>query len=318
MREGLRVAPDSGLMLGELFYAYTSANHFEEAKTLYEKSLARIPDYADPGRYILSFLAGDQQEMDRQLALASADPAVEDTLLSLASDTQSYYGHNAKGRELSRRAVQAARRNGLDANGARWRANMALRESEFGNPAEARRQAQMALAVSSDLHSQISAALALARGGDSAVASKTADDLAKRHPRDTLLNHYWLPCIRASLENIRRNPQRAIELLETAAPYELGNGGPMYPAYIRGQSFLALRQGSQAAAEFQKILDHRGVALNNATAALAPLGLARAYALQGDTARARSFYQQFLKLWKDADPEIPILIDAKSDYAKLQ
>jgi hypothetical protein len=243
---------------------------------------------------------------------------VEDTLLSLASDAQSYYGHNAKGRELSRRAVEAAKRNGQDANAARWRANLALREAEFGNPAEARRQAQMALAVSSDRDSQISTSLALARAGNSAAASQMADDLAKRYPRDTLLNHYWLPCIRASLENARGNPLRAIELLETAAPYELGNAGPMYPAYIRGESFLALRQGSQAAAEFQKILDHRGIALNNATAALAPLGLARAYTLQRDTARARTCYQRFLTLWKDADPDIPILIAAKSDYAKLQ
>jgi serine/threonine protein kinase len=318
MREGLRVAPDSGLMLGELFYAYLFANRLEEAKTLYEHSLARTPDYADPGHYMLSFLAGDQQEMDHQLALAAGDPAVEDTLLSLASDAQSYYGHNAKGRELSRRAVEAAKRNGQDANAARWRANLALREAEFGNPAEARRQAQMALAVSSDRDSQISTSLALARAGNSAAASQMADDLAKRYPRDTLLNHYWLPCIRASLENARGNPLRAIELLETAAPYELGNAGPMYPAYIRGESFLALRQGSQAAAEFQKILDHRGIALNNATAALAPLGLARAYTLQRDTARARTCYQRFLTLWKDADPDIPILIAAKSDYAKLQ
>jgi serine/threonine protein kinase/tetratricopeptide (TPR) repeat protein len=290
MREGLRVAPDSGLMLEALFYAYLSADRLEEAKTLYEHSLARA-DYADEGHYMLSFLAGDQQEMERQLALAAGNPAVEDTLLSLASDTQLYYGHNARGRELSRRAVEAAKRNGQDANAARWRANMALREAEFGNPAEAGRQAQMALAVSSDRVSQISTALALARAGDSAAALKMADDLAKRYPRDTLLNHYWLPCIRASLENARGNPQGAIELLETAAPYELGSAGPMYPAYIRGESFLALRQGSQAAAEFQKILDHPGIALNNATAALAPLGLARAYALQGDTARARSSYR---------------------------
>jgi ATP/maltotriose-dependent transcriptional regulator MalT len=176
----------------------------------------------------------------------------------------------------------------------------------------------MALVVSSDRDSQISAALALARAGNSAAASKMADDLAKRYPRDTLLNHYWLPCIRASLENRRGNQQRAIELLETAVPYELGSAGPMYPAYIRGESFLALRQGSQAAPEFQKILDHRGITLNNAAAALAPLGLARAYALQGDTARARSSYEQFFTLWKDADPDIPILIAAKSDYVKLQ
>jgi serine/threonine protein kinase len=318
MREGLRVAPDSGLMLGALFGAYLSADRLEEAKTLYEHSLARATDYADEGHYTLSFLSGDQQEMERQLALAAGDPTEEDTLLSLASDTQSYYGHNAKARELSRRAIEAAKRNGRDANAARWRANLALREAAFGNPAEAGRQAQMAPAVSSDRVSQISTALALARAGDSAAASKMADDLAKRYPRDTLLNHDWIPCIRASLENARGNPQGAIELLETAAPYELGSAGAMVPAYIRGESFLALRQGSQAAAEFQKILDHPGVALNNATAALAPLGLARAYAFQADAAKARSSYQQFLTLWKDADPDIPILKQAKAEYAKLQ
>jgi serine/threonine protein kinase/Flp pilus assembly protein TadD len=318
MREGLRVAPDSGLMLGNLFYSYLFANRLEEAKTLYEHSLARATDHADEAHYTLSFLSGDQQEMERQLALAAGDPTEEDTLLSLASDTQSYYGHNAKARELSRRAVEAAKRNGRDANAARWRANLALREAAFGNPAEAGRQAQMALAVSSDRVSQISTALALARAGNSAAALKMADNLAKRYPRDTLLNHYWLPCIHASLENARGNPQGAIVLLETAAPYELGSAGPMYPAYIRGESFLALRQGSQAAAEFQKILDHPGVALNNVTAALAPLGLARAYALQGDTARACSSYQRFLTKWKDADPDIPILKEGKADYAKLQ
>ena len=318
MREGLRVAPDSGLMLRALFDAYLSADRLEEAKTLYEHSLARAQDYADEDHYTLSFLGGDQQEMERQLTLAAGNPAVEDTLQSLASDTQSYYGHNARARELSRRAIEAAKRNGRDANAARWQARMAVREAEFGDPAEARRQAQMALAISSDRDSQISTVLALARAGNSAAASKMADDLAKRYPRDTLLNHYWLPCIRASLENARGNPQGAIELLESAAPYELGGAGPMYPSYIRGESFLALRQATQAAIEFQKILDHPGIALNNVTAALAPLGLARAYALQADAAKARSSYQQFLTLWKEADPDIPILKQAKAEYAKLQ
>src|SRR6202035_1451672 len=152
----------------------------------------------------------------------------------------------------------------------------------------ARRQAQVALAVDSsgDPETFTALALALARVGDSVKASKMADDLAKRNARETLVVRYWLPCIRAAVELKRGNADKAIEILQTTTPYEFGAAGPMYPAYLRGEAFLALRRGNEAAAEFQKVVDHRGVVLNNVLGALAYLGLGRAHVLEGDTAKA--------------------------------
>jgi predicted Zn-dependent protease len=168
-------------------------------------------------------------------------------------------------------------------------------------------------------------ALAYARAGDSAQAAKMADDLGKRYPEDTLVNNYWLPSIRASIELGRNNADKAIEILQAAVPYELGiplpapvAGGMLYPLYVRGQAYLRLRQGTEAAAEFQKILDHRTIVVNFITGALAHLGLARAYVLHGDTAKARAAYNDFFTLWKDADRDIPILKQAKAEYAKLK
>jgi predicted Zn-dependent protease len=168
------------------------------------------------------------------------------------------------------------------------------------------------------------AALAYALAGDTAHAQSLADDLGKRFPQDTVVQSVWLPTIHAQIEAGRKNAARSIELLQAAAPYELGmlSGSAanscLYPVYVRAEAYLSAQQGPAAAAEFQKILDHRGLLWNCATGALAHLGLARAYAMQGDAAKAKSAYQDFLALWKDADPDIPILIAAKAEYAKLQ
>jgi tetratricopeptide (TPR) repeat protein len=256
--------------------------------------------------------------MDRQVVRAAGTPGAEDQLLSLASDTEAYYGRNSKARELSRRAVDSASRNGQKAIAARWQTNLALREAELGNSAEARRQAQSALAMASEHDSQILGALALARAGDYVRAARMADDLAKRYPDDNLLNHYWLPSIRAAIEISRNDPGKAIEILQTAAPVELGNAGPLYPVHLRAEAFLGRHQGKEAAAEFQKILDHRSVVLNSIIAALAHLGLGRAYAIQGETAKAQAAYQDFFTLWKDADPDLPMLKQAKAEYGKLR
>ena len=166
-------------------------------------------------------------------------------------------------------------------------------------------------------------ALALARAGDPGGADLMAADLAKTNPSNTLLNFYWLPTIRAAIELDRNNPEKALEFLQAATPYELGFSFPlavglMYPAYVRAEAHLRTHQGNEAAAEYQKLLDHPGIVSNSATGALARLGLARAYVLQGDTAKARAEYQDFLMLWKDADPDIPILKAAKVEYAKLK
>jgi len=166
------------------------------------------------------------------------------------------------------------------------------------------------------------AALALARAGDTAQAQKLAERLSKDLPQDTIVQGYWLPSIRAAIELNARDAAKAVEILQTAVPFELGKGDPflvpMYPVHLRGQSYLLAHQGKEAAAEFQKMIDHRGIVVNFPLGALTHLGLARAYALQGDPDKARAAYQDFLTLWKNADPDIPILKQAKEEYAKLQ
>jgi eukaryotic-like serine/threonine-protein kinase len=222
--------------------------------------------------------------------------------------------------------IQAALCAGADANetSALWRANAAVREAEFGNLAQARRAANAALAIAAGRDIKIMVALALARAGDAVPAQKLCDELAKAYPANTILNFYWLPTIRASIEISRNNAPEAIELLRTVAPIELGwpppfqSAGTLYPVYLRGEAYLATHQNKEAAAEFLKILDHRGIVLNFPLGALAYLGLGRAYAQSGDTAKARSAYDEFFKLWAHADPDIPILKQAKAEYARLQ
>jgi predicted Zn-dependent protease len=198
-----------------------------------------------------------------------------------------------------------------------------MRQAEFTNPTFARRSALDALALAHGRDVRAVSALALAQAGDAFQAQKLAESLNRDFPLHTVVQGYWLPSIRAAIELNAKNANRALEILKSAAPYELGqsqpfNVGMMYPVYLRGQSYLLARQGKEAAEEFQKIIDHRGIVLNFPLGALAHLGLARAYALQGDTAKARAAYQDFLTLWKDADPDIPILIAAKSEYARMK
>ena len=203
--------------------------------------------------------------------------------------------------------------------------NAALREAEFGNASQARKATSSVLALAPTRDAQILAALASARAGASVEAKEMAEDLGKRFPRDTLINRYWLPTINAAIEINRRNPSKAIEILQVTAPYELGEsypqfqvGGSLYPVYVRAQAYLLLHRGGEAAEEFHKIIDHRGILMNCPLGALARLGLARAYASQGQIANYRSSFQDFFTLWKDADPDIPILKQAKAEYAKLQ
>jgi predicted Zn-dependent protease len=196
-------------------------------------------------------------------------------------------------------------------------AEAALREALFKNPAEARGRAADALSLSNSRYVQSLAALALAFAGDAARARTLADDLANRFPDHTIVQSYEVPTIRAQLALSHDDPSAAIEILQAAVPYELSSDGALYPAYVRGEAFLAAHKGNEAAAEFQKIRDHRGIVMNSPIGALAHLGLGRAYALSGDTTKAKSAYQDFLTLWKDADSDIPILKQAKAEYAKL-
>jgi len=273
--------------------------------------------------YQLAFFKGDAAEMERQVAWAAGKPGDEDVLLSYQSDTEAYYGRIGKARDFSRRAEDSAVRNDSKETAALWQVNAALREAEFGNPAVAKQDVAAALAIAPGRDVKLLAALASARVGDAARAKPIVEELEKNYPSDTILKVYWLPALRGAIELDANRPSQAIVALEAAAPYELGQPsqlqlGTMYPVFIRGQAQLAAHNGAAAATEFQKFLDHRGVTLNYPLGALAHLGLARAYAVQGDTAKARAAYNDFFALWRDADPDIPILVAAKSEYAKLQ
>ena len=319
-REAVRLDP-RGLTYAGLVGIYVYLNRLEDARTAADEAQAKNLDssYLHYYLYQLAFLRSDGPGMARQVSWATGKPAVEDVLLGYEADTAAYFGQLKKAREFSRRAVASAEHAEEKETAAGYEADAAVREALFGNASEARQQAAAALALSTGRDVQYGAALALALAGDAPRAQTLADDLAARFPEDTDVQLSYLPVIHAQLALLRNDPSKAVEALQVASPYELGDVGygPLYPVYVRGQAYLAARQGSQAAAEFQKILDHRGVVGNQPIGALAYLGIARARSLQGDSAKSRAAYQNFLTLWKDADPDIPILLQARSEHTKL-
>jgi eukaryotic-like serine/threonine-protein kinase len=324
-QEALLLEPNAVVSYANLAQDYLALNRPDDARKAIEQAQQRKldGDFLHWVIYQLAFLKGDAPEMERQVAWAAGKPGSEDQLLSFQSDTEAYYGRLVKARDFSRRAVDSAVRNDSKESAALWQVNAALREAEFGNTASAKQGVGAALALAPGRDVKLFAALTLARIGEGVRAKAIVEELEKNYPSDTILKVYWLPTIKAAIELNANNPTQAVVFIEAAAPYELGQPsqlqlGTMYPVYIRGQAQLMAHNGSAAAAEFQKFLDHRGITLNFPLGALAHLGLARAYALQGDTAKARAAYQDFLTLWKDADPDIPILKEAKAEYAKLQ
>ena len=326
-REGLRLEPTDVIEYANLGQIYLALNRFDEARQTTEEALARKLKHAalHLNLYALAFFQGNVAAMKQQADSANGKAGAEDQMLSLESDTEAWSGRLGKARERSRQAVESARRNDEKEPAALWEANAALREALFGNADAARQNAAAAVALAPESHdARAQAALAYALAGDAAHAQSLTDDLAKRFPQDTVVQSVWLPTIHAQVETSRKNAARSIELLQTAAPYETGMSSVsaanscLYPVYVRAEAHLSAQQGPDAAAEFQKILDHRGLLWNCATGALAHLGLARAYAMQGDAAKAEVAYQDFLTLWKDADPNIPVLIAAKAEYAKLK
>jgi tetratricopeptide (TPR) repeat protein len=325
--ESLRLDPGSSDSYGDLVQYYVFLNRLDDARATYQQAMARRLDSASLhfNMYCVAFLQGDAAEMQRQMVWAIGKRGIEDILLSYQSDSEAFSGHLGKAREFSRRAVESARGADEKESAAEWQMNAALREAEFGNATRAREETASAMALVLTRDVQILAGLAKARSRGSGGAQGVADELEKQNPLNTVINGYWLPTMRAAVEINRNDPSKAIELLQTAASTELGNPLPQvnggvffYPIYVRAQAYLLLHRGSEAAAEFQKFLAHRGVVGNCPLGALARLGLARAYALQGETAKAKTAYQDFLTLWKDADPDIPILNEAKAEYAKLQ
>jgi len=319
-REALRRAPGIAPIHAGVVSVYLALNRLDEARSSAEEALAKKLDspLLRQQMYSLSFLQNDGTGMARQVAWAAGKPGVEDVFLDSEGDTTAYFGRLGKAQEFSRRAVASAEHAEEKETAAGYEAEAALREALFGNSAEGRQRVAAALALSHGRDVQYQSALALAVAGETAQAQLLADDLSKRFPEDTIVQFNYLPTIRAQLALNRNSTSMAVETLQATAPYELGSTFlSLGPVYLRGEAYLAGHQGSEAVAEFQKILDHRGIVLNEPIGALAHLQIGRAYALEGDTAKARAAYNDFLSLWKDADPDIPILKQAKTEYAKL-
>jgi DNA-binding winged helix-turn-helix (wHTH) protein/Tfp pilus assembly protein PilF len=324
--KALRLAPNDPIAYRNVAFAYLLLNRVEEAEAIGREAHAKdLDSRLAPILYGIAFYRGDTSEMARQAASASGKADDGELLLALQADTAAYFGHLGKARELTRQAADSAGQAGEKETAAGYYAVSALREALFGNADRARQQAILAKGRAFGRDMDYGLALALAYAESAGKAQALADDLGKRFPEDTIIQFNYLPTLRARIALLRSNSQEALDSLQAAAPYELGlpaysfyNWPNLYPVYVRGEAYLAAHQGREAAAEFQKILDHRGIVLNEPIGALAHLQLGRAYALQGDIAKSRAAYQDFLTLWKDADPDIPILKEAKAEYAKLQ
>jgi eukaryotic-like serine/threonine-protein kinase len=320
----MRLAPNAVLSYSGLGVGYVFLNRLDEAKVVFDQALGHGLDSGNLHQqiYALAFLRGDAAQMEQQVAWGAGKPGIEDILLSMQSDTEAYYGRMTKARDYSRRAVDSAVRSESKEKAALWQVNAALREAELGNDRTARQEVAKALALSPGRDVKVIAALALARAGDASRAEALCKEMEKTYPTNTLMKLYWLPSLKAAIEISTNKPSRALLGLEPTATYELGLADGyinyLYPAYLRGQAYLLTHNGAAAATEFQKLLDHQGIVQNFVTGSLAHLQMGRAYALSGDTARAKPAYQTFLNLWKDADPDIPILKQAKAEFAKLQ
>ena len=303
-------------------FAYQDLDRYDEAKAIAEQAIAQNVDTlpVHEALYAIAFIRGDAAGLQREIAWATGKPDEPDMLFQEGMAEYSL-GKTQRARETSRRAASLAESQGLKEDAANMRAWGTILEAELGNIQEAHQKATEVLTSPVDKDTRTILATALALCGDANRAQKLIDELAKDFPLDTLLNNLSVPVVRAIIEIQHNNPTRAITLLEAASPYELGTwaGAPSYLAInTRAQAYLQARDGAKAAAEYQKILDHRGIDPLNPVYALARLGLGRAYALQGQTTKARTAYQDFLAFWKDADPDIPILKQAKEEYEKLR
>jgi tetratricopeptide (TPR) repeat protein len=294
-------------------------NKLDEAKQgLDEAQASQIGSSLLPvGRYKLAFLKGDQAALG-SLVNSTVGPS-RGGLLCLQSYTEMYYGRVNKARGLLQEVVNLARQDNHPDSAADCVQANGLQEVEVENAAQAQQQAAAALALSNGRDSHASAALILARAGDVARAQALADELSQQYPQDTMLQNYSLPTIRAAIELQKKNPAKAIDILTAAVPYEMGFASfeYLYPAYVRGDAYLKLGQSQQAATEFQKMLDHPGIMENSVLGPLARLQLGRAQAMMGDKEAARKSYDDFFASWKDADPGVPVLQQARAEYAAL-
>jgi eukaryotic-like serine/threonine-protein kinase len=325
MRKTLELGPSDTLFSANVAVGYLTLNRLDEAKAIIAQAQAKQLDsgFLHLDLYQIAFLENDEKGMAEQAAWAMGKPRIEDLMLYYEFCAVAYSGALAKAADLTRRSVASARNAGGKERAAGYQADAALHEALFGEAADARRQAEAAWKISAGHDVEPAAALSLALAGDTTRGQTLADDLSKRYPEDTAEQLNYLPAIRAAIALDQNNPADAVRILQPASRYELGTPAysfflAMYPVYVRGEAYLALRNGIAAAAEFQKILDHPGVVMMEPIGALAHLQIARAYALEGQKDKSRTAYQDFLALWKDADPDIPVLKQAKAEYAKLR
>ncbi|HEV7220931.1 MAG TPA: hypothetical protein VGN39_18820 [Terriglobales bacterium] len=304
---------------------YISVNRLKDARLTIQDAQQNHFDglFIRSDLYSLAFLAGDTAGMARQVAWAAGRPGEEDQMLNTDADTQAYYGRMARARDLARQAADSAVRADAKETAAQWLALQAVREAEVGNTSGARQSAARALALAPGRDVKVLSALALIRAGEFSQSKAILESLKKSESTNTFLKVYWFPVLEASMAISEHAPDKAIIDLEPSLPYELGTPPPelpatLHPAYIRGLAYLVQKNGPAAAAEFQKFFDHPpGMVQNFLFASLAHLQIGRAYAISGDTAKAKAAYQDFFTLWKGADVDVPILNEAKAEYAKL-
>ncbi|HEV2133995.1 MAG TPA: winged helix-turn-helix domain-containing protein [Terracidiphilus sp.] len=324
IREAIRLNPSRAVNLTDLVESLINLNRSQEARAIAQKAIADgLGSTALHLKlYKLAFLENDSQEMARQAASVAGKGNPEAQMLEFEADTAAYFGRLTESRKLSRLAEFSALREKENEAAAAFAANGALQDALFGNLGDLPAAVKQALDVPSGRVAQYLTALSLALGGDIARAQSLADDLGRRYPDDTLVRFNYLPAIRAQIALGHHDPSTAIDLLRPARPYELSNvwrrGGFLAPIYVRGEAYLMAQRGAEAATEFQKLLDHRGIVANSPSGALAHLQLGRANLLMGDNTKAKAEYREFLDLWKDADPDIPVLKQARAEYAKLK
>jgi serine/threonine protein kinase/tetratricopeptide (TPR) repeat protein len=324
----LGMDPDFSPGYVNLAFSYFYLDRLAEAESAIQRASERKIQMAEVFvlQFYLAFLKGDKAGMDRAVALAKGKPGAEDWVSHSQGLVAARSGQAELARKFSRRAVDLARQAGQHETAATYQAGEAVWEAFFGNAPAAKRSAMAALELSKGRDVEYGAAFALALAGDLPRSQALAGDLEKRFPEDTSVQFSYLPALRGLFTLSQHDPRKAIEILQVAAPHDLGvptvdfNAffGGLYPVYVRGQAYLAAGQGAEAAAEFQKILDHRGIVAADSIGALAHLQLARTYAMEGDISKARAAYEDFFALWKDADPDIPILKQAKAEHAKLK
>lgn len=321
-QQALKLGPATGLLYSNLVFSYLSVDRLDEARATAQEAQDRHLDspWIHLYLYWVGFLQHDQAGMAREVAYVTGKPGSEDLGLYQQANTAAYGGQLAKAQQLTLQAIASAEHADDRPTAAGYQAIHAVHEALVGNFAAAKQQAESALTLSPSTEVKSLAGLALALAGDSEQSMRLADELAKSHPEDTWVQFNAVPCIRSAVALQRNNASKAIEALAPTAPYELARGDLiwLYPVYLRAQAYLTAHQTTAAVAEFQLILTHPGYVLNEPIGALSHLGLARAYAQAGDAAKAGMSYQDFLSLWKDADPDVPILKQAQQEYSKLR